>query len=199
MRFLKIVFYNLKNSLALSKKVTAQITQANDEQLESIKDEMTDKMEVPIGWHTMGIPLSSSFICSLFSCAMSLTPLGIKMIDNVNWPEYPTLTGVFITSFIYCLFLYISAFFIARGFYHAIKVYLAIYVFTTILASLNFLFNLVDIYQTRMLSAWLLIFSIVSILLIMLGIRSLNSKMFYQSVAYYLFARTWRKQLHRQK
>ncbi len=193
------MLYILKSSLALSKKVTAQIIQANDEQLESIKDEMTDKMEVPIGWHIMGIPLSSSLICSLFSCAMSLMPLGIKMIDNFNWPKYPTMTGVFITSIIYCLFVYISAFFIARGFYHAIKIYLAIYVFTSTLASLNFVFNLVDIYQTRMLSAWLLIFSIISILLIILGIRSLNSKMFYQSVAYYLFARTWRKQLHRKK
>lgn len=193
------MFYNLKSSLALSKKVTAQISKANDEQLESIKDEMTDKMEVPIGWHIMGIPLSSSLICSLFSCAMSLMPLGIKMIDNFNWPKYPTLTGVFITSIIYCLFVYISAFSIVRGFYHAIKIYLAIYVFTTTLASLNFIFDIVAIYQARMHSAWLISSSVVSMLLIISCIRSLNSRMFYKSVAYYLFARTWRKKLYRQK
>jgi len=190
---------HLKSSLALSKKVTVQIIQANDEQLESIKDEMTDEMDVPIGWHTMGLPLIASVMLTLISFSLPQISLWHGISNWMNWSEHAFLTGTIITNFIYCIIINPLMILIARGQYWALKSYVYLTFSTTVLVVLFFIYTTFGTLLGAEIKTTHLVASIIGTILIALSLRCLNSMIFYRMIAYYLHNRAWRKQIESER
>lgn len=190
---------HLKSSLALSKKVTVQIIQANDEQLESIKDEMTDEMDVPIGWHTMGLPLIASVMLTLISFSLPQISLWHGISNWMNWSEHAFLTGTIITNFIYCIIINPLMILIARGQYWALKSYVYLTFSTTVLVVLFFIYTTFGTLLGAEIKTTHLVASIIGTILIALSLRCLNSMIFYRMIAYCLHNRAWRKQIESER
>ncbi|OAE07198.1 hypothetical protein [Pantoea sp. OXWO6B1] len=190
---------HLKSSLALSKKVTVQIIQANDEQLESIKDEMTDEMDVPIGWHTMGLPLIASVMLTLISFSLPQISLWHGISNWMNWSEHAFLTGTIITDFIYCIIINPLMILIARGQYWALKSYVYLTFSTTVLVVLFFIYTTFGMLLGAEIKTTHLVASIIGTILIALSLRCLNSMIFYRMIAYCLHNRAWRKQIESER
>jgi len=190
---------HLKSSLALSKKVTVQIIQANDEQLESIKDEMTDEMDVPIGWHTMGLPLIASVMLTLISFSLPQISLWHGISNWMNWSEHAFLTGTIITDFIYCIIINPLMILIARGHYWALKSYVYLAFSTTVLVVLFFIYTTFGTLLSAEIKTTHLVASIIGTILIALSLRCLNSMIFYRMIAYCLHNRAWRKQIESER
>ncbi|WP_432414060.1 hypothetical protein [Pantoea allii] len=190
---------HLKSSLALSKKVTVQIIQANDEQLESIKDEMTDEMDVPIGWHTMGLPLIASVMLTLISFSLPQISLWHGISNWMNWSEHAFLTGTIITDFIYCIIINPLMILIARGHYWALKSYVYLAFSTTVLVVLFFIYTTFGTLLGAEIKTTHLVASIIGTILIALSLRCLNSMIFYRMIAYCLHNRAWRKQIESER
>ncbi|MDJ0035082.1 hypothetical protein QM637_04415 [Pantoea allii] len=190
---------HLKSSLALSKKVTVQIIQANDEQLESIKEDMTDEMDVPIGWHTMGLPLIASVMLTLISFSLPQISLWHGISNWMNWSEHAFLTGTIITDFIYCIIINPLMILIARGHYWALKSYVYLAFSTTVLVVLFFIYTTFGTLLGAEIKTTHLVASIIGTILIALSLRCLNSMIFYRMIAYYLHNRAWRKQIESER
>lgn len=190
---------HLKSSLALSKKVTVQIIQANDEQLESIKEDMTDEMDVPIGWHTMGLPLIASVMLTLISFSLPQISLWHGISNWMNWSEHAFLTGTIITDFIYCIIINPLMILIARGHYWALKSYVYLAFSTTVLVVLFFIYTTFGMLLGAEIKTTHLVASIIGTILIALSLRCLNSMIFYRMIAYYLHNRAWRKQIESER
>ncbi|MGG6134607.1 hypothetical protein ACQV2E_01860 [Pantoea allii] len=186
---------HLKISLYLSKKVTAKIIQANGEQLESIKDEMTDEMEVPIGWHTMGLPLIASVMLTLISFSIPQLSLWLFVYDLMGWQKHTVFIGIVATAAIYSITLFPTMMMVSRGAYLALKLYLSLMLFTLLLASLFLLFAIVSLMSGN--NPYSLSFSgaLLSVGLSLIALKCLDSQMFYKSCAFFLHNRAWRKQI----
>lgn len=191
--------HQLKKTLNVSLPIDNKIKNGDINKLEEVKEDMTDEMDVPIGWHTMGLPLIASVMLTLISFSLPQISLWHGISNWMNWSEHAFLTGTIITDFIYCIIINPLMILIARGHYWALKSYVYLAFSTTVLVVLFFIYATFGTLLGAEIKTTHLVASIIGTILIALNLRCLNSMIFYRMIAYCLHNRAWRKQIESER
>ena len=73
---------NIERTLALSAVVAKKITTNDPDRLEKLKDRLKDRLELPAGWHMVGLPLISSMILAVLSFAFPQPFIWLALLRN---------------------------------------------------------------------------------------------------------------------
>ncbi|HCT4435367.1 TPA: hypothetical protein OTX98_000258 [Klebsiella aerogenes] len=168
-------------------------------QLEKLKDRLKDRMGIPVGWHMSGIPLIGAMILSMFAFALAQPYLCMAMFDLFGLPQYAVMAAIVPVSLIYSLVMVLAMYFVARGNFLALKLSLALMVFSGLVASVYFLSVCLGALFGAGLKPGFLISAVLGLLFMFGCIRCINSQTFYRANALYLHNRVWRKQLNIQR
>ncbi|MCK0552084.1 hypothetical protein KFO32_03215 [Pantoea ananatis] len=193
------MFKHLKNALALSEKFSVEIVSGNDNQLEFVKDEMMNEMDIPIGWHTMGIPLIISAILTAISFSLPQISIWHGISKWMNWSQNAFSIGAMITDLVGCVIIIPLIAVVGKGQYLALKSYVYIAFSTATLAIFFLIYTIFGTLFGADIKTTHLIVSIIDVILILLSLMCINSLVFYRMIAYCLHNRAWRKQLQMQK
>jgi hypothetical protein len=194
-----IMFKHLKNALALSEKFSAKIVKGNDEQLESVKDEMMNEMDASIGWHTMGIPLIISAILTVVSFSLPQISIWHGISKWMDWSKNAFFIGAMITDLVGCIIIIPLMAVVGKGQYLALKSYVYIAFSTATLAISFLIYTILGTLLGADIKTTHLIVSIIGVILIILSFMCINSLVFYRMIAYCLHNRAWRKQIEMQR
>lgn len=134
---------HIKKSLELGAAVEKQITTDDPQQLESVKDDLKEKMGAPVGLHTAGVPLIFSALFALLSFAIPQLSIWDTIFGWMKWPQHAVFIGIIITGLAYCLLVFPSLTFVSRGCLPALKFYLVLLLFTAVLAVLYLLYTII--------------------------------------------------------
>ncbi|CAE1146151.1 hypothetical protein ACWA06_00980 [Serratia rhizosphaerae] len=192
---------HIKKSLELGAAVEKQITTDDPQHLESVKDDLKEKMGAPVGLHTAGVPLIFSALFALLSFAIPQLSIWDTIFGWMEWPQHAVFIGIIITGLVYCLLVFPSLTLVSRGCLPALKFYLVLLLFTAVLAVLYLLCTIIMLLSGIESHMGFLIGAIIGFVFILASVKCLNSAMLVKTMAFYLHNRVWRRQLkihHRQ-
>ena len=185
--------------IKLSATVSRQIDMHDPQQLEQLKNNLQEQSGIPTGWQMLGIPLLAGMMLSTVSFALSQPYLWLVICDWLVLPQHTVMAAIVPVSLIYCLFIVSAMFFVARGSYPALKLFLVIVLFSGLVAMMNFgavcgLTLLGDGQKTGFILC-----AVLGLIATVGSLCCLNSTQFYRSCALYLHNRVWRKLLSMQQ
>lgn len=185
----------INKTIKLSEKTNKEINVSGVDELEHIKDDMKEKMGMPIGLHTFGAPLVISMVLTLISFSLPQFSLWLFIYDLMGWQKHAVFIGIIAAAFIYVLVLFTTMMLVSRGIYLALRAYISI-LFLALMTALVFLF-LTMVSSMSGNNNYSLSFAgaLLSTVLSLTALKCLNSQIFYKSCAFMLHNRAWRKQL----
>ncbi|MGK3113819.1 hypothetical protein [Candidatus Pantoea formicae] len=190
---------NIKRSLALSAVVAKKIMTNDPAKLEKLKDRLKSRLELPAGWHMVGLPLISSMILAVVSFAFPQPFIWLAFFSWLGLPKYAVMAAVVPVSLLYSFITVTAMVFISRGFLLAIKIYLGMIALTVLVAALFFLTAFIPALFGAERPLWFVISSLLGLILSGCSVKCMNSDMFFRTNALYLHNRVWRKQLNIQR
>ncbi|MGG6175508.1 hypothetical protein ACQV2C_18870 [Pantoea allii] len=193
------MLHQLKKTLNVSLPIDNKIKNGDINKLEEVKEDMTDEMDDPIGWHTMGIPLIISAILTAISFSLPQISIWHVISKWMNWSEHAFLIGAMITDLVGCIIIIPLMAVVGKGQYMALKSYVYIAFSAAILAILFLIYTTFGTLLGADIKTTHLIASIINVILIIISLMCINSLVFYRMIAYYLHNRAWRKQIEMQR
>ncbi|WP_231564373.1 hypothetical protein [Enterobacter sp. Bisph1] len=185
----------LTKSLVLSGVIARQIKTTDPHQLEKIKDRLKDRLGIPVGWHMSGSPLLASMILTIVSFALAQPWLWLAVFNGFGLPQHAVMAAIVPVSLIYSLLIVLAMYFVARGSYSALKIFLVLLAFSGLVSIINFIAVFLPVIFDGGQKTGFIVSAILSLLFIITSIRCINSRTFYRSNALFLHNRVWRKQL----
>ena len=186
----------IKKGLKIGSEVEKWIKSEEDKRSVLIKDKLMGEMGSPIGWHTVGAPLALSAMFMLLAFTMPQLVLWHAIFSFLFLPEHAVFTGIILSGLVFCTIMMLSLVYVARGYVLALRLYMAMSVFTLMLSSGYAIFTVMACFFHEGWHLAYIISSVSGLSFIAVSIRFINSQMFYKMLAYYLHNRVWRILLH---
>ena len=183
----------------LSEKTNKKIEVSGVDELENIKDDMKEKMGMPIGLHTFGAPLIISMVLTVISFSLPQFSFWLFIYDLMGWEQHAVFIGIIAAAFIYVLVLFTTMMMVSRGIYLALRAYIFILILALITALFFLLITMISSISGNNNYSLSFTGAVLSIGLSLIALKCLNSEMFYKSCAFILHNRAWRKQLDLQR
>ncbi|XTZ36853.1 hypothetical protein ACQYRI_12685 [Salmonella enterica] len=185
---------HIKKSLDLSTDVEQNIGTTDFQQLEALRLRLINHMGSSMGWHMSSIPMVGAIIFALFSFVMPQSTLWEAIFRLKGWPDYAILAAIFPTGIVYSSFIFLPAFFTARGLLIGLKSFLCVVLFTGLVAIAFFLFALISFITGAESDPGELIGAVLGLVFIAISIKCLDTVMCTKTIAFYLLNRVSRKQ-----
>jgi len=185
--------------IKLSEKTNKKIEVSGVDELENIKDDMKEKMGMPIGLHTFGAPLIISMVLTVISFSLPQFSFWLFIYDLIGWEQHAVFIGIIAAAFIYVLVLFTTMMMVSRGIYLALRAYILILFLALITALFFLLITMISSISGNNNYSLSFTGALLSIGLSLIALKCLNSEMFYKSYAFILHNRAWRKQLDLQR
>ncbi|WP_342656409.1 hypothetical protein GKC68_18875 [Pantoea sp. RSPAM1] len=185
--------------IKLSEKTNKKIEVSGVDELENIKDDMKEKMGMPIGLHTFGAPLIISMVLTVISFSLPQFSFWLFIYDLMGWEQHAVFIGIIAAAFIYVLVLFTTMMMVSRGIYLALRAYILILILALITALFFLLITMISSISGNNNYSLSFTGALLSIGLSLIALKCLNSEMFYKSYAFILHNRAWRKQLDLQR
>ena len=80
--------------IKLSEKTNKKIEVSGVDELEKIKDDMKEKMGMPIGLHTFGAPLIISMVLTVISFSLPQFSFWLFIYDLMGWEQHLSLIHI---------------------------------------------------------------------------------------------------------
>ncbi|KTR48128.1 hypothetical protein NS303_12135 [Pantoea ananatis] len=185
--------------IKLSEKTNKKIEVSGVDELENIKDDMKEKMGMPIGLHTFGAPLIISMVLTVISFSLPQFSFWLFIYDLMGWEQHAVFIGIIAAAFIYVLVLFTTMMMVSRGIYLALRAYILILILALITALFFLLITMISSISGNNNYSLSFTGALLSIGLSLIALKCLNSEIFYKSCAFILHNRAWRKQLDLQR
>jgi len=185
----------LKTRLAYCFQAETEIKRAKGKQLEVIKDNLADEIGLPVGFHTMGLPLALSMLGIILSFSIPQFALWSAIFSWLQLPDHAVLVAVFATALVFAGINAMIVFMVGKGFMAAIKAHLLLAITTLIIASLYFLTTLLSYSNDASWSGVNLLSGIIGMVLAIGNFFFIHSRTFYLMLVYSLHNRAFRKVL----
>lgn len=162
---------------------------------QQVKEEILDKMGVPLGLHTLGFPLAISLLCAVLSFALPQFWIWSAIYAGFNLPQHAVLVGVFATGLGFAIFNCLTAFFTGKGYMLAVRAHLTLSALTLAVSLLFLLTALFSLISGEAIRGVSLSGALISVALALGGAAIATSFSFYRMLLYALHNRAWRKLL----
>ncbi|WP_105652602.1 hypothetical protein, partial [Cronobacter dublinensis] len=161
---------------------------------ELLKKQLKEKVSMPVGWRSFGLPLIFSMVLSVISFAIPQVNLWVAVSDSLALPEPAFIIGVLITNLLFCLLIIPAMMWVARGYLRALQLYLGLISLAVLVNLIFFIRVMLTLYSSGCDGYWNVFGALLGIILMVFGVRCVNSESFVKTIALGLHNRIVRKQ-----
>ncbi|EOW6741406.1 hypothetical protein ACOZ0W_000488 [Cronobacter dublinensis] len=188
------MFNYLKRSLELARFVENGIKTTGSDAPELLKKQLKEKVSLPVGWRSFGLPLIFSMVLSVISFAIPQVYLWVAVSDSLALPEPAFIIGVLITNLLFCLLIIPAMMWVARGYLRALQLYLGLISLAVLVNLIFFIRVMLTLYSSGSDGYWNVFGALLGIILTVFGVRCVNSESFVKTIALGLHNRIVREQ-----
>ncbi|WP_105639264.1 hypothetical protein, partial [Cronobacter dublinensis] len=161
---------------------------------ELLKKQLKEKVSLPVGWRSFGLPLIFSMVLSVISFAIPQVNLWVAVSDSLALPEPAFIIGVLITNLLFCLLIIPAMMWVARGYLRALQLYLGLNSLAVLVNLIFFIRVMLTLYSSGSDGYWNVFGALLGIILTVFGVRCVNSESFVKTIALGLHNRIVREQ-----
>jgi len=189
------MFQQLLQRLQHCNQVSARIGHASHTELQQLKEQLSEQMGKPIGWHTMGLPAAISTLGIILSFAIPQLWLGYIVMTGLNLPPQQVFIWVVFTSLIFAAANAVTMFTIGKGSITAVKMHLALSAISLMLASAYLICSLVAEVTSSYWAGSSVAAAITGSVMWLISAGCIRSTAFYQMLLFALHNRVWRQSM----
>ncbi|MCL2893880.1 hypothetical protein [Brenneria tiliae] len=184
-----------KARLQHCKESEAAINSASRDELVMLKDRLMADMGMPIGMHTIGVPLIFSVLFMILSFSIPQLSLWSAILAWLSLPPYTLFAYIVPVALVFAGANSIIVFMIARGSMSAVKAHIFLAQVTFLCSVIYFIKSLVGYFNDEPSSGMYLLSALLGMAFISISFRCINSEAFFSMLSYMLHNRAWRKLL----
>jgi len=192
------MFNYLKRSLELARFVENGIKTTGSDAPEllkkQLKKQLKEKVSLPVGWRSFGLPLIFSMVLSVISFAIPQVNLWVAVSDSLALPEPAFIIGVLITNLLFCLLIIPAMMWVARGYLRALQLSLGLISLAVLVNLIFFIRVMLTLYSSGRDGYWNVYGALLGVILMVFGVRCVNSESFVKTIALGLHNRIVREQ-----
>ncbi|MDX5628871.1 MULTISPECIES: hypothetical protein [unclassified Brenneria] len=184
-----------KARLQHCKEAEAAIKSVSRDELVMLKDRLMADMGMPIGMHTLGVPLILSVLFMILSFSIPQLSLWSTILSWLSLPAYTLFAYIVPAALVFAGANSVIVFMIARGSMRAVTAHIFLAQVTFLCSAIYFIKSLIGYFNYEPSSGIYLLSSLAGMASISISFRCINSKAFFSMLSYMLHNRVWRKLL----
>ncbi|PWC13792.1 hypothetical protein [Brenneria corticis] len=184
-----------KARLQHCKEAEAAIKSAKRDELVMLKDRLMAEMGMPIGMHTIGVPLIFSVLFMILSFSIPQLSLWSAILAWLSLPPYTLFAYIVPVALVFAGANSVIVFMIARGSMSAVKAHIFLAQVTLLCSIIYLIKSLADYFNDEPSSGMYLLSALLGMAFISISFCCINSKAFFSMLSYMLHNRAWRKLL----